>query len=62
MAGEADLILRLQRHAAAEGWAAEGEVEAIRSDAADAVDQAVAFARASPFPPASLLDELYADG
>ncbi len=58
-----DPILRLQRHAAAEGWAAEGELEAIRSEAADAVDQAVAFARASPFPPASLLDELvYADG
>jgi TPP-dependent pyruvate/acetoin dehydrogenase alpha subunit len=57
-----DPILRLQRHGVAQGWFAEKELAAIEADAAEAVEEAVRFARASPFPPASLVEEMvYAD-
>ena len=55
---EKDPILRLQRHGVAEGWFAEDEPAAIEGDAEKAVEEAVGFARASPFPPAALIEEL----
>lgn len=58
-----DPILRLQRHGVAEGWFAAGDLAGIEAAANAAVEEAVRFARASPFPPVGLLDELvYADG
>jgi pyruvate dehydrogenase E1 component alpha subunit len=57
-----DPILRLQRHGIAQGWFAEEALAAIESEAADAVEQAVEFARASPFPPVELISKMvYAD-
>ena len=57
-----DPILRLQRHGIAHGWFAEEALAAIESEAADAVEQAVEFARASPFPPIELITQMvYAD-
>jgi pyruvate dehydrogenase E1 component alpha subunit len=58
-----DPILRLQRHGVAEGWFADDASRAIEAEAAAEVERAVEFARRSPFPPVTLLDELvYADG
>ncbi len=58
-----DPILRLQRHALAEGWLTEDALATIESEAAEAVERAVLFARESPFPPVELIDEMvYADG
>ena len=59
---EKDPILRLQRHGVAEGWFAESALQAIETEAAEAVEEAVRFGRASAFPPASLIRDLvYAD-
>jgi TPP-dependent pyruvate/acetoin dehydrogenase alpha subunit len=59
---EQDPILRLQRHGVAQGWFAEDELAAVESEATDAVEQAVQFARESPFPPAHLIGQMvYAD-
>jgi pyruvate dehydrogenase E1 component alpha subunit len=55
---EKDPILRLQRHGVAEGWFAEDEASAIEREAEAAVEEAVSFARASPFPPAGLIGQL----
>ena len=48
---EKDPILRLQRHGIAEGWFVDEDAAEIERDAQQAVDAAVEFARASPFPP-----------
>jgi acetoin:2,6-dichlorophenolindophenol oxidoreductase subunit alpha len=53
-----DPILRLQRRGEDEGWFGQAEAEAARRDAADAVEQAVRFARESPFPPEELVAQL----
>ena len=55
---EKDPVLRLQRRGVAEGWFSEGDVAAGEREAVAAVEAAVAFARASPFPPAALVEEL----
>jgi pyruvate dehydrogenase E1 component alpha subunit len=55
---EKDPILRLQRRAAEAGWIGTDDAAAIEREAAEAVDAAVKFARASPFPPAALAREL----
>ena len=60
---EKDPILRLQRHGIAQGWFAEDALPAIESEAAEAVEQAVRFARESAFPPVDLIEDMvYADG
>jgi TPP-dependent pyruvate/acetoin dehydrogenase alpha subunit len=60
---EKDPILRLQRHAVAQGWLGEDAPAAIESGAAEAVAAAERFGRESPFPPAALtLEMVYADG
>jgi pyruvate dehydrogenase E1 component alpha subunit len=55
---EKDPILRLQRHGAEAGWFGDAEVAAAERDAAEAVEEAVRFARESPFPPERLVTEL----
>jgi acetoin:2,6-dichlorophenolindophenol oxidoreductase subunit alpha len=55
---EKDPILRLQRRGLEEGWFGEVDLEAAEREAAEAVEEAVEFARASPFPPESLPGEL----
>jgi pyruvate dehydrogenase E1 component alpha subunit len=55
---EKDPILRFQRHGVAEGWFVEDDAAAIEQEATKAVDAAVEFARASSFPPASLVHDL----
>jgi pyruvate dehydrogenase E1 component alpha subunit len=55
---EKDPVLRLQRRAAEAGWIGADDAAAIEREAAEAVDAAVEFARASPFPPAALAREL----
>ena len=55
---EKDPIMRLQRHGAEAGWFGEADVAAAERDAAEAVEEAVRFARESPFPPEQLLAEL----
>jgi acetoin:2,6-dichlorophenolindophenol oxidoreductase subunit alpha len=55
---ERDPILRLERRGTAEGWFSEDDAAAVEREAAAAVEAAVEFARASPFPPASLVEEL----
>jgi TPP-dependent pyruvate/acetoin dehydrogenase alpha subunit len=55
---EKDPILRLQRRGAEAEWFGEGEVAAAERDAADAVEEAVRFARGSPVPPEELVAEL----
>ena len=52
---EKDPILRLQRRALAAGWFDEADAAAIEREAAAAVEAAVRFARASPFPPPELV-------
>jgi acetoin:2,6-dichlorophenolindophenol oxidoreductase subunit alpha len=60
---EKDPIRRLERRGIAEGWFAEDALPAIELAAAEAVEQAVRFARASPFPPLELIETMvYADG
>jgi len=55
---EKDPVLRLRRRGIAAGWFSEDEAAAAERAAGDAVEAAVAFARASPFPPAELVEEL----
>jgi acetoin:2,6-dichlorophenolindophenol oxidoreductase subunit alpha len=55
---EKDPILRLQRHGVEQGWFAESALQAIETEAAEAVEAAVRFARESPFPAPSLVTEL----
>jgi acetoin:2,6-dichlorophenolindophenol oxidoreductase subunit alpha len=55
---EKDPILRLRRRGVAEGWFSEDAAAAAERDAAAAVEAAVEFARASPFPPPGLVEEL----
>jgi TPP-dependent pyruvate/acetoin dehydrogenase alpha subunit len=58
-----DPILRLQRHGVAQCWFAEHALPAVEAEAAAAVEAAVRFGRASPFPPLALITALvYADG
>jgi TPP-dependent pyruvate/acetoin dehydrogenase alpha subunit len=58
-----DPLARLQARALAEGWLDEAGAAALAQDALDAVEQAVEFARASPFPEPALAAELvYARG
>jgi TPP-dependent pyruvate/acetoin dehydrogenase alpha subunit len=60
---EKDPLARLERDGIGQGWFAGEAVRAIESEAAAAVEQAVRFARESPYPPLGLIDELvYADG
>jgi TPP-dependent pyruvate/acetoin dehydrogenase alpha subunit len=57
-----DPILRFQRRGLEEGWFTEDVPAAIESEAAEAVEQAVLFARESPFPPVDLIGRMvYAD-
>jgi pyruvate dehydrogenase E1 component alpha subunit len=53
-----DPILRLQRRGLAEGWLEEGAPEQLEQDGREGVEEAVRFARDSPFPPASVTAEL----
>ena len=53
-----DPVLRLRRRGIAEGWFSEAEAAAAEREAAAAVEAAVAFARASPFPPPELVEGL----
>jgi acetoin:2,6-dichlorophenolindophenol oxidoreductase subunit alpha len=55
---EKDPVLRLQRHAVEEGWFGEDEAAAMEREAEEQVEQAVRFARESPYPPRSLVEEL----
>ena len=53
---EKDPIQRFQRHGIAQGWFDEVALRPIESEAADAVETAVRFARESPFPPVELIE------
>ena len=53
-----DPIARLARRGEQEGWFGEPELAAAEREARDAVEAAVAFARASPYPDAGLIGEL----
>jgi acetoin:2,6-dichlorophenolindophenol oxidoreductase subunit alpha len=53
-----DPILRLQDRGVSEGWFGPAEVEAAEQDAAEAVEEAVKFARESPVPPKELVADL----
>jgi len=55
---QVDPILRLQRHGIEAGWFGEDEAAAIAAAAEAAVEEAVAFARESPFPGEELVAEL----
>ena len=55
---ELDPILRLQRRGAAEGWLDDDTSSRLEQEAHEQVEEAVRFARESPFPPASLTAEL----
>jgi acetoin:2,6-dichlorophenolindophenol oxidoreductase subunit alpha len=55
---EKDPLLRLQRRGIAEGWFSADDAAAAERDAVAHVEAAVEFARASPFPPAKLAEEL----
>jgi acetoin:2,6-dichlorophenolindophenol oxidoreductase subunit alpha len=55
---ERDPIVRLTRRGVADGWFTEDDVAAAERDARAAVAAAVEFARASPFPPVDLVEEL----
>ena len=53
-----DPILRLQRRGVAEGWLGEDLPPRLEQEARERVEEAVRFARESPFPPAGLTAEL----
>ncbi len=55
---EKDPIARLRRRGLGEAWFGVDEADVAERDAADAVEAAVDFARASPFPPPGLAEEL----
>jgi TPP-dependent pyruvate/acetoin dehydrogenase alpha subunit len=58
-----DPVVRLQRRGLEQGWFTADALAAIEAEAAAAVEDAVRFGRASPFPSSALLAELvYADG
>ncbi len=58
-----DPILRFQRHGAEPGWFGEDTPDVLEAEAAEAVEEAVRFARQSPQPPVELIEQLvYADG
>jgi acetoin:2,6-dichlorophenolindophenol oxidoreductase subunit alpha len=60
---EQDPILRLQRHGIEQGWLTEEALPGIESEAAEAVERAVRFARESAFPPVDRIAQMvYADG
>ncbi|MFA9563467.1 MAG: thiamine pyrophosphate-dependent dehydrogenase E1 component subunit alpha [Acidimicrobiales bacterium] len=57
-----DAIVALERMMVADGVATEGEIEAVRAAVQAEVDEAIAFAEASPLPdPAELLDNVYTE-
>jgi pyruvate dehydrogenase E1 component alpha subunit len=57
-----DPIPRLERHGVAEGWFVDDELRSIAAAAAEDVEDAVRFARESPFPPQELVESMvYAD-
>jgi pyruvate dehydrogenase E1 component alpha subunit len=59
---EKDPILRLERRGLANGWLTEDAAAALAAEAADAVEEAVRFARESAYPPAGLTEAMvYAD-
>jgi pyruvate dehydrogenase E1 component alpha subunit len=59
---EKDPILRLERHGVAEEWFGEDDARGIAATAAAEVEDAVRFARESPFPTPELVREMvYAD-
>jgi TPP-dependent pyruvate/acetoin dehydrogenase alpha subunit len=59
---EKDPVLRLERRGLAEGWLTEDAAAGLAAEAADAVEEAVRFARESAFPPAGLTEAMvYAD-
>jgi acetoin:2,6-dichlorophenolindophenol oxidoreductase subunit alpha len=53
-----DPIVRFQGHGASAGWFGSAEIEAAEQDAAEAVEEAVRFARESPVPPQELVASL----
>jgi acetoin:2,6-dichlorophenolindophenol oxidoreductase subunit alpha len=55
---ERDPILRLERRGIAEGWFGEEDAAAAEREAEEAVEEALCFARQSPYPAASLIEEL----
>jgi acetoin:2,6-dichlorophenolindophenol oxidoreductase subunit alpha len=55
---EKDPILRLQRRGEEEAWFGSAEVAAVERTAAEAVEDAVRFARESPVPPEELMVDL----
>jgi TPP-dependent pyruvate/acetoin dehydrogenase alpha subunit len=55
---ELDPILRLQRRGIAEGWLDKDASVRLEQDAREQVEEAVRFARESPFPPTGLTTEL----
>jgi acetoin:2,6-dichlorophenolindophenol oxidoreductase subunit alpha len=55
---EKDPIVRLQRRGAAEGWFGEEDAAAAGREAVKAVEEAVHFARESPYPAPSLVEGL----
>jgi pyruvate dehydrogenase E1 component alpha subunit len=56
-----DPVLRLQRRGVAEGWLTDGATGRLEQEARDEVEEAVLFARESPFPAADrTLDLVYA--
>ena len=55
---EKDPVLRLQRHGVEQGWFADDDLKAVELEERNAVEAAVEFARASPFPPADLVADL----
>jgi pyruvate dehydrogenase E1 component alpha subunit len=58
--GKLDPITRLEARMLQEGWAERAEIDERHAEVRRAVDDAVAWADASPFPdPATLLDDVY---
>jgi acetoin:2,6-dichlorophenolindophenol oxidoreductase subunit alpha len=55
---EKDPILRLQRRGLEEGWFTEDDAAGFEREAGEAAEEAVEFARDSPFPPPELAAEL----
>ena len=56
---EKDPILRLQRHGIEQGWFEDDARRRSRPRPPEAVEQAVRFARESPFPPAGLIERAW---
>jgi pyruvate dehydrogenase E1 component alpha subunit len=61
--GKRDPIQRLETRMIAEEWATRDEIDAMRAQIQTEVDEAVAWAEASPYPDdATLLDGVYEAG